>query len=82
MLTDLGVDPHPEIVAPRALEVEPHGLGLGAQLGGWAGLGDGVRDDALVALHVHDGDADLDVLVGSVPLQVHVHVVVVRGGLL
>ena len=35
-LSYLGVDPHPEIVASRALEVEPHGLGLGAQLGGGA----------------------------------------------
>ena len=79
--THLGVDADPEVVTAGALEVEPDGLRLGAQLGGRAGRGDGLRDDVLEALHVHDGDADVDVLLRGVPLQVDVHVVLVGGGL-
>ena len=80
--THLGVDANPEVVTSCALEVEPDGLRLGAQLGGRPGLGDSLRDDVLEALHVHDGDADVDVLLRGVPLQVDVHVVLVGGGLL
>ena len=80
--THLGVDANPEVVSSGALEVEPDGLGLGAQLGGGPGLHDGLRDDVLEALHVHDGDGDVDVLLRGVPLQVDVHVVLVGGGLL
>ena len=79
--THLGVDANPEVVSSGALEVEPDGLRLGAQLGGRPGLGDGLGNDVLEALHVHDGDADVDVLLRGVPLQVDVHVVLVGGGL-